>query len=385
MIYLDNSATTYPKPQSVTAAVMAASRNAANPGRSGHRMSMNAAKQIYEARCTAARLFSLKREEQVIFTENCTAGLNTAIKGLAPDGCHIVVSELEHNAVMRPLNKLSKRGISFTKARVFPGDDDKTVDSFRQSINAKTKMIVCTQASNVWGIRLPVERLCALAHAYGLLFIVDAAQSAGVIPIDMNDGYDAVCTAGHKGLYGPMGTGLMLLGDGIMPETLTEGGTGSNSISLEQPEELPDRFESGTPNYPGIMGLDAGMKFVMQKGIESISKHEFSLMSRLYDGLSQIKDIHLYTQRPEPEHFVPVISFNVGDTPSEEAAARLSERGIAVRAGLHCCPSAHEAFGTLEQGTVRISPSAFTKPREIDYLLECLSGTRRLRRTAPRG
>lgn len=366
MIYLDNSATTFPKPQQVRNAVSAAMASSANPGRSGHSLSLASAKKIYSVRQTAARFFDMENESRVIFVRNCTEALNIAIKGLLHKGDHVVVSSLEHNAVMRPLEKLSGIGVRYTKAAVFEGDDDSTVDSFRRAINKDTKMIVCTHASNVWGIRLPVERLCALAHTYGLLFVLDAAQSAGVLPLSMNDGYDVVCCAGHKGLYGPMGTGLMLLSEGITPDTLTEGGTGSNSFSLAQPDELPDRYESGTPDLSGIAGLGAGMEFVMNRGIGRISSHEFTLVSRLYDKLEGKPGVLLYTARPSEELSVPVLSFNIEGMHSEEAAAALSKRGIAVRAGLHCAPCAHEMMGTENTGAVRISPSVFTARSEID-------------------
>lgn len=366
MIYLDNSATTFPKPQTVRNAVSAAMAASANPGRSGHPLSLAAARKIYSVRQTAAEFFGMENEARVIFVRNCTEGLNIALKGLLHRGDHVVVSSLEHNAVMRPLEKLSGIGVKYTKARIFAGDDDSTIDSFRRAINKDTRMIVCTHASNVWGIRLPVERLCALAHTYGLLFVLDAAQSAGVLPLSMADGYDVVCCAGHKGLYGPMGTGLMLLSEGVDPDTLTEGGTGSNSFSLVQPEDLPDRYESGTPDLSGIAGLGAGIGFVMGKGREKISSHEFSLITRLYDRLNGKRGVVLYTDRPSEEYSVPVLSFNIEGMHSEEAAAALGRKGIAVRAGLHCAPCAHEFMKTEEIGAVRISPSVFTARSEID-------------------
>lgn len=374
MIYLDNSATTYPKPQKVSNAVSQTMRASANPGRSGHSMSLAAAKTIYDARTTAAEFFGIGSPENVIFMQNCTMALNTAIKGILKKGDHVVVSALEHNAVMRPLKALEEKGISVTKAEVSAEDDDKTVDSFRKSINANTKAIICTHASNVWGIRLPIERLCALAHTYGLIFIVDAAQSAGVLPLNIGEmGYDIVCTAGHKGLYGPMGTGMMLLSGSVLPEEIMQGGTGSNSISLTQPEELPDRYESGTANLPGIAGLKAGIDFVRTRGIDNIFSHELSLITALYKRLEKMSHVRLYTPMPEASHFAPVLSFNIEGLDSEDCAARLSKNGIAVRAGLHCSPSAHEALGTLETGAVRISPSVFTRHSDIERTAHIIS------------
>lgn len=376
MIYLDNSATTYPKPDSVSGKVNRGMKISSNPGRSSHFMSMRAAQEIFSVRSKAKTFFGTESEENVIFCSGCTEALNTAIKGYIRSGSHVVVSDLEHNAVMRPLEKLKSIGVTCTRAKTEILDDDKTVDNFRKAINSKTGLIVCTQASNVWGIRLPVERLCALAHSYGIRIIVDAAQSAGVIPIDMRDGYDAVCIPGHKGLYGPMGVGMLLLPPEPQMDTIIEGGTGSSSLSLDQPEELPDRFESGTPNLPGIAGLGAGIDFVDKKGREKIFRHEMKLITELYDRLSHIPGIRLYTPEPDEEHFVPVLSFNAGDHDSEETAAYLSKKGIAVRAGLHCSPCAHEAMGTAGTGAVRISPSVFTVRNDIHKLVYHLKSFR---------
>jgi len=373
MIYLDNSATSFPKPQTVNAACARAVRLYANPGRGGHSLSIGASGEIYSARKVVSEFFNAEGAERVIFTLNCTSAVNTVIKGILKSGDHVVVSELEHNSVMRPLERLKNTGISSTAVKVYPCDDEKTIASFRAAINQRTRMIICTQASNVWGIRLPVERLSALAHEYGLFILVDAAQSAGVVPIDMQkNGIDFLCTAGHKGLYGPMGTGILIVGCDTVPESLIEGGTGSSSMSFEQPDVLPDKLESGTPNVSGIAGLHAGIDFVKRNGTEKLSAHEFRLIKRLYRELSGMKNIRLYLPEPEPEYFVPILSFNVDGTDSETAAAELSKRGIAVRAGLHCAPAAHRAMGTLETGAVRISPSIFTSQNDIDKLIYTL-------------
>lgn len=349
-------------------------RMSANPGRSGHNLSEEAARIVYDTRCRVASFFSEDDETRVIFTPNCTFSLNTAIKSILGNGGHAVVSELEHNAVIRPIEKLKDKGVTYTKAKVSMTDDDETVDNFRKCINQNTKVIICTHASNVFGIRLPVERLSALAHSYSIPFVLDAAQSSGVIPIRINaDKYDIVCAAPHKGLYAPMGTGLMILGSNINPDTLIEGGTGSNSLSPQQPEDLPDKFESGTINYPGIAGMNEGIRFVENKGINKISDHEFYLIKKLYHSLERNKKAILYTPCPEPEHFVPILSFNINGLHSEETAEHLKKNGIAVRAGLHCAPSAHEAFGTTETGTVRVSPSAFTTEMDIYRLVKACS------------
>ena len=372
MIYFDNGATTFPKPQSVVRAVSSAMQNyGANPGRSGHKMSLKASEIIFNCRENAAALFGVETPDRIIFTDNCTTALNTVIKGLLKSGDHAVISSLEHNAVARPLEHLKQRGVSFSVAQVFEGDDEATIESFRKAVRKNTKLVVCTAASNVFGIRPPVERIAALCRIYNILFCVDAAQSAGVVPVNMSgSGIDFLCAPGHKGLYGPMGTGILAINSDILPESLTQGGTGSMSSSLEQPETLPDKYESGTPNLPGIAGLNAGLKFVMERGEAKILSAETAKAQRLYDGLASMRDVVLYTARPQITTHVPVISFNVRGHDSEQIAALLSDRfNIAVRAGLHCAPLAHKSFGTEEQGTVRAVISVYTKPAQIDYFL----------------
>lgn len=375
MIYLDNSATTFPKPRIVTNAVNTALINfGANPGRGGHKLALKASQLMFDTRSTIMRLFKARDENSVIFTGNCTHACNMVLKGILRPGDHAVVSCLEHNAVMRPLEKLSHIGVTYTSATVYPGDNDRTLDSFRKAITKNTKLIFCTQASNVWGIRLPVERITALAHQYGIPVAVDAAQSAGIVNIDLADsGIDFLCCAGHKGLYGPMGTGMLIFNTDTVLDTIIEGGTGSNSYSLVQPEVLPDRFESGTQNLPGEAGLKAGAELVMKRGIDNIFRSEMKLMQYLYDNLMRIKGVKLYTARPDEFHCVPVLSFNISGADSETVSAMLNNYGIAVRAGLHCAPSAHEFLGTLDGGAVRVSPSMFTTRRDIDYLILSVS------------
>ncbi len=370
MIYFDNSATTSPKPIAVRNAVALAMRLAANPGRSGHSLSLAASEKIYKARENIASFFNCDKPENVVFTLNCTTALNTVLSGVLNSGDHVVVSELEHNSVMRVLEYLGDKGISYTAAKVYPCEDDRTVDSFRRAINKKTRMIVCTHASNVWGIRLPVERISALAHEYGLLFTLDCAQSAGVIPIDVsNNSYDYICGAGHKGLYGPMGTGFLLICTDVIPRPLTLGGTGSGSASFLQPSELPDRLESGTQNFSGICGLSAGIDYVKKLTVEKISRHEFGIIRRIYRGLSENPEVELYMPVPTPEFFVPVLSFNIRGRESEVVAEQLNKRNIAVRGGLHCSPAAHRAAGTENTGAVRVSPSVFNTMNDADRLI----------------
>lgn len=369
MIYLDNAATTFPKPVSVhNAVVNALRRYGANPGRSGHAMSLQAAEEVYRCRSEIASFFHAPGAECIAFMPNCTHAVNTVLKGLLKPGDHVVTSCLEHNAVTRPLQKLTQHGVTFTEAQVVPGDNDATLNAFRKALNAKTKLIACTHASNVWGVRLPVGRIAVLGKEYGIPTMVDAAQSGGVVPIDLQeDPIDYLCLAGHKSLYGPMGTGVLIAtAGGKELDTLIEGGTGTNSISYLQPDMMPDRFESGTPNMPGIAGLRAGLGFVRQKGVERIARHEFALIQRLYGRLSTMPQVILYMPKPDPRYFVPLLSFNIKGKWSEEVARRLNALGFAVRAGLHCAPAAHKFCGTLETGAVRVCPSAFTTQWEID-------------------
>lgn len=372
VIYFDNSATTYPKPRSVVYAISDAMKFCgANPGRSGHTMSRISGKEIEKCRNVACELFGAKNPENVAFTLNCTMALNMVIKGLLKPGDHVVVSCLEHNAVMRPINKLKKSGITCSVAKVYPNDNNKTVDSFRNEINSQTKLIICTHASNVWGIRLPIERIAALAHIYGIPILVDGAQSAGLLPINTEKyGIDYLCLAGHKGLYGPMGTGMLVTDKHEKLDTIIEGGTGTDSMILCQPKKMPQKFESGTPNLWGICGLRAGMEFVKNKGIENIFNHEMGLMEYFYDKLKNIKSVKLYMPRPEAPHFVPLISFNIRGRVSDEVGKLLDKNGIEVRTGLHCAPAAHEFAGTLETGVIRVSPSVFNTKSEIDKLVE---------------
>ncbi|MFR8003670.1 MAG: aminotransferase class V-fold PLP-dependent enzyme [Hydrogeniiclostridium sp.] len=366
MMYFDNAATTYPKPTTVNQAVERALRlYGANPGRAGHAMSMRTAEEIYQTRSEIAEFFNAAGPECVVFTPNCTAALNYVIKGILKPGDHVVTSNLEHNAVMRPLEKLSDKGITYTAVEVTPGDNDKTVDAFRKALKPNTALVVCTHVSNVWGIRLPVERITALVHQYGIPLCLDAAQSAGVFPIQMGVSCDYLCIAPHKGLYAPMGTGILITCMEKKLDTLIEGGTGTNSISLEQPETLPDRFESGTVNVPGICGIRAGLRFVRSKGLSRVLEHETMLMRRLYRSLAKSPKVQLYTPEPEGKAFAPVFSFNVEGMGSEEVGSFLARQGAAVRAGLHCAPCAHKTMGTLETGAVRCCPSVFTTERDV--------------------
>lgn len=376
MIYFDNGATTFPKPESVVNAVNNALRYyGANPGRSGHKMSMKASEIMYECRSNAAKLFNIDSPEKVVFTPNCTVAVNTVIRGLLKEGDHAVISSLEHNAVVRPLEFMKKYGVEYSVADYVPYDDEKTIDNFRNAIRDNTKLVICIHASNVFGVKFPIERISALCRIHGILFCLDAAQTAGVVPISLKDScIDFLCTSGHKGLYGPMGTGLLIINTDKIPDSLYQGGTGSMSSDKSQPEILPDKFESGTPNLPGIAGLNEGIKFVLRKSTESVEKYEMSLAQLMYDRLERINGVKLYTKRPDSDISVPVISFNIDELDSEETASILNNKyNIAVRAGLHCAPMAHEFFQTDKSGTVRAVVSVFTDKRQVIYFTNAVA------------
>lgn len=375
MIYLDNAATTYPKPPTVISASNETLRISANPGRSGYKMALKASEKIFICRQKAADFFNLENVENCILTPSCTVSLNTVVYGTLKKGDHVVISTFEHNSVLRPVKRLSDMGvISYNVAEVFEGDDDKTVDSFRKCMNDKTKLVICTHASNVFGIKLPVKRIAALCKYYGVLFCLDTAQSAGVVPIDINEiGADFICVPGHKGLYGPMGTGLLLINTDKIPESLYQGGTGSSTLDFLEPQILPDKFESGTLNLSGFAGLSKGIDFVNFKTVERISYHEMKLIRRMYQKLSIIKNVELYTKIPEKNHFVPLMSFNIKDKDPNLVANMLDKKfGICVRAGFHCSPIAHKFMGTGERGTVRVCPSAFTSEKETDFFVNAV-------------
>lgn len=375
MIYLDNGATTFPKPRNVINNVNKSLLNGANPGRGGHRLAIKASEAVYNSRKTLAEFFNIKNPENVIFTLNCTEALNIVIKGLLKEGDHVIISSLEHNAVIRPLKKLEGRGVSYSVAEVVEKDNERTLNNFRNAINENTKLVVCTYASNVFGIKLPVERISALCHQYGILTCVDAAQAAGVVPIDLADSsIDYLCIAGHKSLYGPMGTGALIINCGTIPDSLIEGGTGSNSDNYNQPEILPDRFESGTQNLSGVAGFSAGVNFVKQKGILNIYKKEMDFIKKAYLELKRINNIKLYTEEPDINYYVPVLSFNVEGINCETVSEILSEKyNIATRSGLHCAPLAHKSYNTIDSGTVRIVPSVFNNENDIYSLVKAVN------------
>ena len=373
MIYLDNSATSYPKPECVTQAVLNSFHKfGANSGRGAYEMAIDTTEQIYKCRKKVADFFNADDIENVIFTYNCTTALNMAIKGLASNNAHFVISDLEHNAVLRPLETLKQRGICDYSIAKVSVEDYQTLKNFKNKIQSNTVAIICTGASNVFGIIPPYKMLSNLAHKNNLLFVMDCSQIAGTVPIDMKkDGIDILCCAGHKGLMGPTGTGLLILNKKVHLNSIIEGGTGSNSMSATQPDILPDKFESGTPNVQGVIGLSSALDYIVKSNVRKIYEHESSLSKYLHNNLGKIENVVLYTDfYDNRQHLAPILSFNIKNMHSEDVAERLSSVGICVRAGLHCAPLAHKKFGTEKIGTVRISPSFFTKKSDIDFLIK---------------
>ena len=368
MIYFDNAATTGHKPIGVTNAVNWTLKNlSANPGRSGHKISEQAADSVYKTRDALASFFGAEGAETVAFTANCTTSINFVLKGILSGEDHIVISDLEHNAVMRPLEAMK---ISYTMAEVSLDDDNKTVNNFERAINRNTKMIFCTAASNVLGKTLPLKRIGELCKKRGLLFGVDAAQGAGVIPINMLEmNIDFLCIAPHKGLYAPMGVGV-LIARKPLKRTIIEGGTGTDSINFAQPDIMPEMLESGTVNLPAIIGTRAGLEFIKSKQ-GCIFDYEMRLVNRFYKGLLKNDRAVLYTN-PLLGGFAPVLPFNFRDKSSDETAQFLNERGFALRAGLHCAPTAHKKIGTTAIGAVRFSPSVFNTEQQVDLMLKNL-------------
>lgn len=370
MIYLDNAATSYPKPLEVVKAVNRAfTFYGANPGRSGYDMSVKSAGQVFKARENLDEFFNGYGSEFVSFFPNCTYALNMAIQGIVKKGDHIVISSLEHNSVARPVHYLKERGISDFSVFKVGKTDEETIYNFEKSLRENTRLCVITAVSNVLGNILPLKELSRLAHQNGSLFFVDGAQGAGVIDLNMkNQGIDCLCVPGHKGLLGPMGTGA-LLHKNLDFSPLISGGTGAFSFNPFQPDDYPERLESGTLNVPGICGVLKGTQIVKRMGIERIFSRETALCKELFYGLKGIKNVELFREEYEEKKFAPVVSFNVKGYHSEQIAELLSQNGIAVRGGFHCSPYAHIHNGTEKVGTVRVSPSFNNEKKDINNLL----------------
>ncbi len=375
MLYFDNAATTFPKPASVRSAVSEALLYyGANPGRSGHELAMETAQKVFECREKAADFFGLSEPENLVFTKNCTEALNIVLMSMGSEGGHFIISDLEHNSVLRPLYELKNRSIiDFSVAETFECEPEKTVESYESLIRSDTKMLVATGASNVFGIKLPLEALAKTAHEHGALFLADMAQTAGSEKMDMKKtGVDFVCAPGHKGLLGPMGTGVLAAEKPAVLKPLIFGGTGSYSLLPNQPEGLPEMLESGTLNVPGICGLSAGIDRVLAEGEEKICEREHRLVKILYSELKKMENITLFTQKPEKETHSAVISFVLGDLNGEETAELLSENGVASRGGFHCSALAHRKMGTEKRGTCRLSIGSMNTFDDVMRLIKII-------------
>lgn len=365
MIYLDNAATTLQKPEEVYAAVSETMQRCASPGRGSYPASARAAEALYACREEASALFDVPDPSQITFTSGATQGLNTAIRTLVRPGDRAVISAWEHNAVTRTLHAIGRVDVQIAAAPLF--DDEKTVAAFEQQVTPETAAVVCTHVSNVFGYILPLRTIAGICRARGVPLIVDAAQSAGCVPLSWRElGAAFIAMPGHKGLYGPQGTGLLLCRESGEP--LLAGGTGSLSRQAEMPPFLPDRLEAGTHNVPGAAGLLAGLQFLHKRGLDPIRRHETALIRQASEGLSKLPGVECYAA-PQAGAQVGVLSFRLPHRDPGWVAEALSQRGIAVRAGLHCAPLAHATGGTEQTGTVRVSVSAFNTSREIEGLL----------------
>lgn len=371
MIYFDCAATSFQKPASVVAAMWEALASMSSPGRGGYPAAARAADTAFQCRTELAELFGLKNPEQVVFTLNATHALNIAIKSLVPPGGRAVVSGYEHNAVTRPLEALGA-DISVAAAPLFePGE---VTAAFDRLVTPDADAVICNHVSNVFGFVQPVEEIAAICRSRGVPFIIDASQSAGVLPLNMEAlGAAFIAMPGHKGLYGPQGTGVLLCGESTPAIPLLEGGTGSQSIEQRMPDFLPDRLEAGTLNMPGIAGLLAGVRYVRRGGMDRILDHEKHLTHLAVQGLRDLPGLRVYAS-PDLRDQAGVVSVTAEGKDVETIGSALAERGIAVRSGIQCAPYAHRTAGTLDTGTVRISFSDFNTPEEVARLIRAMRG-----------
>ena len=372
MIYLDNAATTRTKPPAVARAVLEALSSYGNCGRGGHQGALSAARAIYETREKIAALLGCPRADHVCFTQNSTQALNIAVCGLLRPGDHVISTDLEHNSVLRPLYRLRDAGAAVD---FVPADSRGRLDycGFERLLRPETKAIVCTHASNLTGDAVDIARVGRFARKHGLLFILDASQTAGVLPIDMSAmGIDVVCFTGHKSLMGPQGTGGLCLREGLEVHPFAVGGTGVQSYSEAQPGEYPTRLEAGTLNGHGLAGLSAALDFLSETGIARIHAHEDALARRFYEAVRDLPGVTVYGDFSAPVR-APVVTLNIGDFDSAEISDELAERfGIATRPGAHCAPRLHRALGTEEQGAVRFSWSFFNTEAETAAAAEAV-------------
>lgn len=373
LIYLDNAATSHPKPEAVYLAADETLRMGASPGRGGHQQALTAERLVFEAREALAELFNVEDAEQFIFTANATQAINQALFGLLAAGDRVVTTSLEHNAVARPLRALRDRGVLVSKVAAGPDGVTSAAALKAACLQTRTRLLVMNHCSNVYGALQPIDELGHWCREQGILFMVDGSQSAGSFPIDLQAlAIDLFAAPGHKGLLGPQGTGFLYVRKGVLLTPLLYGGTGGSSDSELPPEQLPERLECGTLNTPGLAGLKAALGFLQQVGVEKIRQHEIKTIKRLLDGLGGVAGVTIYGPDTAVQRGA-AIAFNLQGYDPAEVGFLLDQRyNICVRVGLHCAPDAHRAIGTYPQGTVRVSPGYFSTDAEIDTLIAAM-------------
>lgn len=372
MIYLDNAATSFPKPSKVYDEVMRCMKSyCSNPGRASHDMALESSLKVMEGRELLSKLFSIESPLNIIFTSNATEALNIGIKGILNRGDHVISTVIEHNSVLRPLKTISKLGVEVTLVSCDKAGFVNPVD-IKDEIKSNTKAIIINHASNVLGSVQDINTIGKIAKKYGIILMVDASQSAGSIDINVKrDNIDLLAFPGHKGLLGPQGTGGLYVREGLSLKTIKEGGTGSSSNSMNQPFELPDKLESGTLNTPGIAGLCEGIKFIKRIGVANIYKEEMLLMEQLLKELNKLSFIKVYGSKSLKDTS-SVLSFNIDGIDASRVGEELNEVGIAVRTGYHCAALIHKVIGTEYLGTVRVSPGCFNTSNDIEELVKNL-------------
>lgn len=372
MIYLDNAATTMHKPKEVIDAVIAAMGSMGNAGRGANEASLSASRIIYDTREKLCRLFGGESPKQIVFTANSTESLNIAVKGLLEPGDHVVTTMLEHNSVLRPLYEMQEKGVKLT---IVKSNELGTLNlkDMEAAVMPDTKMVICTNGSNLTGNYIPLKPISEIAHKNGALFVVDASQTAGVFPIDVQEmGIDVLCFTGHKGLLGPQGTGGMYVREGVSIRPLKSGGSGVQTYSKTHPVEMPTALEAGTLNGHGIAGLHAAVSYLEKTGVDCIRAREQELMKRFYDGVKDIPNIKIYGDFSTMDRCA-IVTLNIGDYDSSEVSDELlTEYSISTRPGGHCAPLMHEALGTVEQGAVRFSFSHYNTEEEVDMAIKAI-------------
>lgn len=372
MIYMDNAATTMQKPQVVINAVVEAMNSMGNAGRGAHAASLDASRTVYGTRNRLAKFLGAESPKQIVFTNNSTESLNTAIKGILEKGDHVITTEMEHNSVLRPLYEMQEQGVELT---IIPANKQGMIcyDDFEKEIKENTKAIICTNASNLTGNMIDVKRVGEIAKKHNLLFIVDASQTAGVYPIDVQDmNIDILCFTGHKGLLGPQGTGGMYVKTEVQVKPLKCGGSGVDTYNKHHPEEMPTALEAGTLNGHGIAGLGAGVEYIEETGIDAIREKELAFMWKFYDAVKQIPNVKIYGDF-ENRKRCPIVTLNIGDYDSSEVSDELlMTYDISTRPGAHCAPLMHKALGTVEQGAVRFSFSHYNTEEEVEIAIQAI-------------